>query len=336
MPLEQVWLTALDASPAAQGVMDDERFYLPLDSAIVALDRRTGTAAWTSRIVTGWPPILAGKSLFAATAQGIHDVDPATGLTRRVLAMSSSPAGPMTLAGDLLLVPTEDDGLHALRVSDGGLAWRQALGAASRGRAALGPKGLAFIALADARVAAVSLADGRVRWTTALAGSLTEPAVSRDRVFAGSTRKAVFALDASSGDLEWTWSTGGDVVGLAADENSVYVVSLDNMIRAFNRGSGNLRWKQPLETRPTHQPRLVDGRIIVSGVQPALMVFDRVSGGPLSSYELEAPLEDEVLDAAPVIAGGDDSPHATAVLVLRSGHLVGLRLKSADAPVSAQ
>ena len=337
MPFEQVWLATFDVSPVAQGTMDADRFYLPLDSAVVALDRRNGAVVWTHRIVTRWPPLLAGKSLFAATSGGIHDLDVSTGLARRVLPMSSPPAGPMTLAGDLLLVPTHDDGLYALRVSDGGLAWRQPLGAASDRRAALGPKGLAFLALADARVVAVSLADGRVRWATSLAGTLTEPAVSRDRVFVGSTAKAVFALDADGGGLKWIWPTGGDVVGLAADERSVYVVSLDNLIKAFDRGSGNLRWKQPLDTRPTHQPRLVDGVIMIGGVQPALAVFDRLSGRPLSSYALEAPVEDEVLAAPPVLAAGDDATQATAVLVLRSGQVVGLRRKSpSEAPVSGQ
>ena len=337
MPAEQAWLTELESPAAAQGAMDADRFYLPLESVVIAFNRRTGEAVWRSEISTEWPPILAGGSLLVATTDGIQDLDSATGARKRVLVVPSPPAGPMTLAGDLLLAPSLDDSVYALRLSDGGLAWRQSLGAGARRRAAIGPSGTAFFTLADARVAAVSLTDGRVRWTAPLAGTLTEPVASRDRVFVGSTENAVYALDAANGRLKWTWPTGGDVVGLATDDASVYVVSLDNVIRALNRASGHLRWKQPLGTRPTFPPRLVDGLLIVAGVQPALGAFAATTGRPVSTYALEGSVEDEVLGSAPLVATGDEPSQATAVLVMRSGSVVGLRGKRAsDAAVSEQ
>jgi len=70
LPAEQAWLRSLPASPAAAGIMDARRVYVPLqEGGTLALDRETGETAWTNPFGAPWPLVLA-PSLVVAVNTG--------------------------------------------------------------------------------------------------------------------------------------------------------------------------------------------------------------------------------------------------------------------------
>ena len=336
LPVEQVWLAAMDAAPAAAGALDSERVYLPLQTKrLVAIERSTGIEAWTQELDVVWPPVVADSSVFVAASGGVHELDAATGRTKMVVALPAQPAGPMTLVGDLILIPLESRDLLALR-TDGRILWHVALAATSHTRAAVGATGVAYLSLSNACVVAVSLANGRVMWTTQLDGTLSEPVAARQRVFVGSTNKVFYALNENNGRREWYKPTGGDVLGAAADDATVYVASLDNVVRALERGNGNLRWQVPTTIRAVSPPQLVGGALLITGVRPALTVFEAGSGTSLGIYALPADLETAILDGAPLISWPAEPGDVSLVLVMRDGRVMGLgpAAKEVEAPAS--
>ena len=157
-----------------------------------------------------------------------------------------------------------------------------------------------YFSLADGRVVALGLERGEPLWEQKLPGTLSEPAVARDRVFVGSTDNFFYAFDADDGSLAWKWRNGGDVIGAAADGDVVYFASLDNIIRAVNRGNGNQRWKQPTGARPILPPRASGGIVVLPGLMPAITVFVGETGEVMGTHVaagnlVGGPLVDPVL-----------------------------------------
>ena len=147
---------------------------------------------------------------------------------------------------------------------------------------------------------ALALETGEPLWEQKLTGTISEPAVARDRVFVGSTDNFFYAFDDDSGRLEWKWRNGGDVIGAAADGDVVYFASLDNIIRAVNRGNGNQRWKKPTGTRPVLPPRAFGGIVMLPGLMPAVTVFIGETGVVMGTHGaagnlVGTPLVDPVL-----------------------------------------
>jgi outer membrane protein assembly factor BamB len=189
---------------------------------------------------------------------------------------------------------------------------------------AIGEQSLAYLSLANSRIIGVSLATGEMKWERTLSGTLSAPAVARDRVLVGSTDNMFYALDADSGDIEWQWRTGGDVIGSTADSDGVYFAALDNIIRRVKRTNGNQQWKKPIATRPVSPPRVVSGTIVVAGLAPAISEYDAKTGTPTSTYSAPGDPPGR-LEGPPLIDSVLRPFRVSAVVLLRDGRAVGLR-----------
>ena len=332
LPAVTAWTIPLPAKPSAGGVGDEERLYVPLQSnRLVALSLESGEQMWESKdeISTAHPPLASGRSLFVATATALLELDAATGVTERRVALTAPPAGPMTRAGDLLLVPQEPDSVEAIRLADGARAWRVTLDAPARSVAAVGRDNAAYFSLGDGSLAAVSLSAGKILWAVRDLGTLSPAVASGNRVLVGSTdtsSKTLFAFNARSGAESWRLTTVGDVVGAAAAGALVYFVSKDNVVKAVSRDSGNQRWLTTMTTRPLLPPRVIDDQILVVGVSPLLALFDAKTGMAAGTYTLSGDLEGAILEGEPILAGGrpDGSGHRL-ILITRDGRVLTLR-----------
>jgi hypothetical protein len=187
----------------------------------------------------------------------------------------------------------------------------------------------AYVTTSAGRVMAIRLGDGTVAWERQLEGTLSEPAVGRDRVLVGSTTNAFWALDADSGRVEWRWAAGrifgGDVIGAAVEEDVIYVASLDNILRALNRGNGNQRWKKDIGTRPVLPPRSFFGTVVLFGLSPTVTTFVGKTGVQSGSWS--APAEAEL--QGPPLIDGHLRPYRVAITVVtRDGRVTALRPKA--------
>jgi outer membrane protein assembly factor BamB len=331
--LETGWQVSLPGLPSDAGVMDDERVYIPIvGGALVALDRRTGAVAWTRNVRALWPPVLHARALLVAAPDGVHVLDSSTGRPMRdgrpgdaqpPLVIQVEATGPMTIARDLLLVPTHDDAIVAARLPDGQVSWRVSTESAPRATAVGG--GAGFVALADSRVAAISLLDGHVLWMQHPTGTLSQVVTTRDRLYVSTTGRTLYALDPRDGNLAWKRTIGGDIAGAVADDDAVYVVSLDNVVRAFNSGNGNQRWDQIMDARPLARPQLRDGLLLVDSAGPSLTAYRVATGAVAGTFSASGEIERAILEGPPLMAPGHDDHPIVVVLVTRDGRAAGLR-----------
>jgi len=298
---EPAWTLTLPAPPSAPGALDDLRVYIPLRSnLLVALDRESGVLAWSRAIDTTSPLLVADGSLYLVAGGQIHALNVLDGADRWSVPVEAAITAPLASSSGSIFAIAAPGEVLALRAADGQVLWRRPLGAMSSRAAVPGGEGALYVALADSRLLALAAATGEPLWEQRLTGTISNPAVARDRVFVGSTDNFFYAFDADSGRPEWKWRNGGDVIGAAADGELVYFASLDNIVRAVNRGNGNQRWKKPTGTRPTAPPLAFGGVVVVPGLMPATTVFvgrtGEVMGTQPAAGDLVGP---PLIDTAP-------------------------------------
>jgi outer membrane protein assembly factor BamB len=321
------WQHELPAVPVADGVADADRLFLSLDGGeLISLARETGTVIWTQRLPTRWPPLVTGDTLLVASDTALHELDAATGTERRASPLPSPPSGPLAALGRGVVLPLAS-GVVAAFDAAGRTLWTAATGDASR--ISVGTREereFVYVALDNGRLAALRGADGAVIWTREVGGTLTAPAVQDNRVYVGSTTRAVHAFDARSGRLLWSVLTGGDVVGTSADEESLYVVALDNVVRALHLSRGSLTWKRVLPTRPLSGPVRAGPRLLMGGVRPQLLAFDARTGDAVTSFTLPPELELAMLAGSPIVFAESPESHVAVALVTRDRRIIGLAL----------
>jgi outer membrane protein assembly factor BamB len=321
LPAEEVWFAELDAAPAANAWMDDERVYVGLRvRGVRALSRETGDPVWQEPVDITHPPLRVDHLLLIAMPEELRALDPRTGGRLWSRPLSRPLAAAMTAAAEAALFVDDAGVLVAIRASDGGEIWRRSLGATTRHAAVRLDANVVALTLADGRVMALDDRTGDVMWERSLPGQLSAPAAARDRVFVGSTNNFFYALDARSGDERWRWRTGGDVIGAAAAGERVYFVSLDNVLRAVNRDNGNQLWKAAIATRPSAPPIAFDDVVVLSGVAPRVDAYDGKTGAPLGTLTASTDLE-----GAPLIDTTPKPFEVSVVVLTREGRLSALR-----------
>lgn len=330
LPAELAWTVALDAVPAGPGAIDDDSAYIPLTDAdadtVIALDRETGLQRWSQ-------PAHEVTQL-ARTPHGTLAIAPQTLTLLRaesgdVIWSVPLPARltlPPVVAGAQLIMPVAEM-LLAIDEATGVTQWTIPMPVgAVRGLAS--DDTALYLTGAESAVVAVARLDGRVRWRNRLTGTLTQPAIARDRVYVGSDDNALFALDASSGSFEWRRRVGGDVVGAASEGERVFFASLDNILYALNRGNGNQRWKQVVPTRPILPPLAFGDAVFVFGVAPAIAAFDGRTGASLGVLEVPPAPEGFTpgeLQGPPLVGMPLRPFRVSAVLVTKDGRALGVR-----------
>ena len=342
LPAEQAWLVTLPAPPAAGGALDAHHVYIPLQdqttlvdgqpvttpnsASVTALDRETGALRWINHVGSNVPPALAGNQLLVAAGADIHALTAVTGVRQWKVTLDGAVRAPMIVSGNLLLALTAPDQLVALRLDTREVAWRVAI---SPGRVLMTADARAvYLTTEDSRIVCVRLADGVVAWEHTLAGTLSPPAVGKDRVLVGSTTNALWAFDPDRGREAWRWEGkifGGDVIGAAVDGDVIYVASLDNIVRALNRGNGSQLWQQDIKTRPIQPPRAFFGTVAVVGPVPAVLsTFQAKTGTPVGTWAPPPPTDAE-LQGPPLIDQYLRPFRVAMVVILRDGRVVGTR-----------
>ena len=282
---ERAWVLTLPIVPSAPGTMDQNRVYIPLrQDLLIALDRETGLLDWTRTIDTTSAVVAGPASLFVVSRGLIRALDAATGDDLWSARIDAAITAPLVLDSGWLIAIVEPGEVLAFRAADGALIWRRTVGAPSLHPAVPGGQNALYVTLTDGRVVALGLEHGEPLWEQTIPGTLSAPAVARDRVFVGSTDNFFYALDADDGSLAWKWRGGGDVIGAAADGDVVYFASLDNIIRAVNRGNGNQRWQKSTGTRPVLPPIAFRGIVVLPGLMPAVTVFVGKTGAVMGTH----------------------------------------------------
>ncbi len=161
---------------------------------------------------------------------------------------------------------------------------------------------------------------GRTLWATETGNQQSSPILDKTRVYIGSDRGILHAMDRKTGQVAWRFQPGGTNTFLtrpAVGGGRVYVEGTDNHVYAVDAASGTLRWKflrtdgslgysSPFYTR--------DG-VYVCG-ESTLYCLDPVTGkqrwrAPVGGKSLASPVE----AGRRVFVGGD----ATGLSAFSSG-----------------
>jgi outer membrane protein assembly factor BamB len=332
LPAEQAWVRELPALPAAASALDGEHVYIPLqDSGVLALARETGEAAWTNVLGTPWPVLLSSRGVVVIATDEAAAVDRASGASLWRVPLPARSVAPAVVAGDLIAVPLETETLVALRGIDGTTAWSLPIEGLTTRVELTADSDTIYVTTAGSRVIAISATSGKVRWRVTLDGSLSAPAVAKDRVFVGSTTNAFYALDPDTGKVEWQWGhgmIGGDVIGAGVDGELIVFAGLDNLLHAVNRSNGNQRWKQPTPARPLAPPQTFDGVVAVFGVSPAIATFSAKTGTPIGTYVIPTvtgAVTAPVPKGPPLVDPALRPFKVAIVVVTTDGRAIGLR-----------
>jgi outer membrane protein assembly factor BamB len=208
------------------------------DDVVLALDGRTGTRKWMSRL----PPMatamaVVGGTVYAGSALGSESVsgevvalDGATG-SRRWSASVGAPVGALAVTGGVVagcfdnLISAGQPLMYGLNAVDGRILWQRDLDAGLPIIAAA--DGLIFAFTADGGLLAVDALTGKLLWKHAAGGQFPRALdVAGDAVCVGYLN-SVQAFSARTGQELWSYLAGGPVTKLAASTNTLYAAAGD-------------------------------------------------------------------------------------------------------------
>lgn len=216
-------------------------------------------------------------ALSAAKGEVIWQVKLSAPLNKRSALLS----GGITLAGEQLLISSENAEVLALKVTDGNLLWRQMVGGEVISRP-LVDQGLVLVHTNNGLLEALDQQSGQPRWQQSLdipllslRGSSNPVASSEGIMVVGGKNGRVNALSLDQGELLWQQQiaqpTGTTEIDRLNDvaatpviiDNRVLALSYHGTLSALALHSGQVMWQRPISSASDfivvgHQLYLVD------------------------------------------------------------------------------
>ena len=278
-PLAAKWTVDIPAPPVADGVpvSDGEHVYLALlTGQIIARASADGAEVWQRDLATERPLAADGGLLFVAGTDAVHALRGTDG----ALAWEA-PVPPVTaplLARGGWLIVLSGGKVIAFRGADGTLVWQRAIGAATVRPAMDGDR--LYITETDGTVLALNVTSGNPLWEQRLHGPLTEPLAWFGYVYIGGGDRQFYCLRAKNGEIGWRWRIGAAFdVRSSADDARVYFVGLDNVLRALDRVTGVQQWQAGLKRRPVGGPVVMqDWLLVPSSSSPEIWAWTTSDG----------------------------------------------------------
>ena len=308
-PPDVLWTKPIAAAPVTSPLLTGEHVVIAHSPGVIVAHRvLDGELVWKSDLNPEQPLVADATTLFVASGEAIH----ALRLTDGTVAWRA-PAGALTaplLAKGGWVVAATAGKLTTLRASDGSTVW-SADAPLQREAAAISGNTL-FVPSTDGYMRAFDLGTGKRIWEQPLAGQPAEPVVIGDRVLFGAADKAFYSLSATSGEQHWRFAVGASIRGRAAsDGERVYFTALDNVLRAHDFRNGSQKWARGLRFRPLAGPVVAGGTIFVSGPNNEILMFRTLSGSPAGAVTFPAKLA--------VGPGMRESDYGVAVAAITGG-----------------
>jgi outer membrane protein assembly factor BamB len=251
---------ALDADTAHVGTDDGE---------LVGVDTRSGEPRYRLKLgqLVRSSPLPAHGRVFVGVVDGkagaLVATDGAGKLvwTRKLGAVFSSPA----LAGDLVLIGSDDGALHAIDRDKGGLVWSCAVGGKVRATPAVSGD-RAVVGGFDGRVVAIAVKDGRALWTRDLGHALySSPCIAADLCVMGCHEGHLHGLDLATGEPRFEVATRGPVISSPSAAGSAFLAGSTDGDLYLLDGSGRVLGHATLSRRGVPSSPALDGDRVYVG-----------------------------------------------------------------------
>ena len=243
------------------------------DGELLAVDAVDGRLLYRVKLgeVVRSSPLPQGDRVYVGAVEGkglgaLVALDAGSGKTvwkRKLGPVFSSPA----LAGNLVLVGSDDESLHAVDAQTGALAWSRPLSARVRATpAVLGD--VAVVGDFKGRVAAVKTADGALLWSHELGQPVySSAALTPALCVVGCHDGHVYGLSLTTGERVFDVATGGPVVSSPTIQGAHFLAaSTDGQLYLFD-ASGRTLGRLNLATEGIQSSPALDatGGVIGSG-----------------------------------------------------------------------
>ena len=266
-----------------------------------ALLIRPGPAAET------WPGFRGD-----ATRAGIAVTGPVGNpVVRWQFHASGAIAGDISVAGDLVVAPSDSGTLHALDFMTGTERWHV------NGPAPMhGPyvdRDRVYVADGEGVVHALKLADGSPIWTsTERVATPSDIVVLGERLFIGTGEGTVIGMSTRDGSVTWRTKVGaGAVHSPAANANALAIATDDLQLSLLDAATGAIRWQVPSGTDRIGTPVIAGDSVYLGSTADA-------TGGRLTAHDLATGAERWRIDEniySPSIGGGFGYTGSTVGLV---------------------
>ncbi len=216
----------------------------------------------------------------------VFSLNAGTGIQNWSTALPGRIVGTPSLAGNSLVVGTDDGSLHAIALPEDGSAlpgrtWPPFVADDSIwSRPAVDNSTLYFGTLGHT-VYAVSLADGKELWSVSLDGAVVgTPLVLDGAVFVGALDRTLYALNAVTGEEQWRFEGDGWFWAPPVFDNGViYAATLGGSLYALNT-LGNPLWSVPAAASGAivAAPEVLANSVVVATTEKTVHQFSRIDG----------------------------------------------------------
>ena len=326
---ERIWSANIGAGNSRKYVISsdpivvgDRIFTLDSRSQVTAVSA-SGSVLWRQDLTpgsernadaTGGGLAYGAGTLFATTGFGrLVALDPETGAERWTQRFSAPVTGAPSVSGDLVYVTARDNGINAVRASNGRLVWSApgapsgsgmitGSGPAISGDTVIFPSGASELLAATPegiRTWAASLAGQRRGFAYAGISDITaDPVIVGNAVYAGTQSGRFAKLDRETGERIWTATEGAIAPGAVVD-GSVFILSDQGRLVRLDDATGDVLWAvdlpyfkrdrvRRLRAITAHYgPVLAGGQLVVGSDDGRLRFFSPVDGS--LTYETALP-----------------------------------------------
>lgn len=186
--------------------------------------------------------------------------------------LGSTIQGAPVIWQDVVIVPTIELGVYALRLDDGKVVWHRKVEQGQiLGRVVT--DGTTVFIGAGRIVLAIDPKTGKLLWQTSLNGSIVADfSVGNGKLFIPAGEHKLFCLDTRQGKILWDYTVGLPILmEPATDGNRVFFGAIDGFVRALDVTTGKEIWKNQVSsmddiyiTAPYWPPVIAGDKVIVS------------------------------------------------------------------------
>ncbi len=268
---------SIGASPAiADGVV----YSVDVGGIVYAFDARTGEELWRRDLQSGWasPPVVVDGSVYVATAPYLAPLHIAVH------------AGTVVLGSGLVGQAAGGLAVYALNQTTGEERWRYA-----------------EVLPIQTGVLAFDGESGALKWDFEMQSLESGPAVSGNRVYAGSTVEAkLYAIDLAEGNELWQAAIDKDLAQNASPAfagGNLFITTAFGTVICLDEDSGIERWRAPTQHMSLSNSAIViDHTVYVVDTAFGVSALSRDDGSVIWTEQLA--LTGQVIDS-PVVSNGN-------------------------------
>ena len=236
------------------------------------------------------------QSIFLATYQdpeedddfpgNVYALNAGTGIQNWSTILPGRIVGTPALAGNSLIVGTDDGSLHAIALPEDGSALPGRTWPAFEADGKIWSRpavdnGTLYFGTLGHTVYAVSLADGRELWSVSLDGAIVgTPLVLNGTVYVGALDRTLYALNSANGEEKWRFEGDGWFWSPPVfDDGVIYAATLRGSLYALDT-LGNRLWTVPAQASGAivAAPQVLANSVVVATTEKFVHQFSLLDG----------------------------------------------------------